>query len=387
MKKLFRQKQTRLYEKVALMVLGVLLVFGQGPTISYAIEIVITDNGSGSSNEVSTQVETTTTVEQTNESNISNEVVTEANTGGNEASGNTGGDVNLTTGDVNQNLSVENSVNRSVVETECCGQDATVTISGNGAGSENSGLLALNSNTGIYIEQRTDIKNKIEGVANTGENSANSNTNGNISIGTGNIYAKGGIENGPINIHSVRVPSGGGDYSLKIVENASSSINEIAAWFDNDNYVFVNNEADIDNFVNWDLNTGRNYANGNTGGDVNIETGDIFFDFFIKNGPINIGAVEIPCCDIFDPDNPPDDNDNPPPGGGPSDPGSSNNPGSSQGTLLSSAAATEAGGPGLVGLSDTGSDLAQAIFFWAGILMIVYGSRLIGREASGKISS
>ena len=368
------------------MALGLLLVFGQGPTMAKALEIVITDNGSGSNNEVQTQVETSTNIEQSNESNISNEVVTEANTGGNEASGNTGGDINLTTGDVNQNLSIENSVNSSVVETECCPQDASVNISGNGADSENGVFLALNNNnTDVYIGQNADVKNKIEGVANTGENTANSNTNGNVSIDTGNIYAGGSIENGPINIHSVRVPSGGGDYSLKIVENASSSINEIAAWFDNDNYVFVNNEADIFNFVYWDLNTGRNNANGNTGGDVSIKTGDIFFDFFIKNGPINVGSVEIPCCDIFDPGDPSDNDDNPPPGGGPSDPGSTNNPGSSQGTLLSSAAATEAGGPGLVGLSDTGSKLAQAIFFWAGILMIVFGARLIGREASDKL--
>ena len=367
------------------MALGLLLVFGQGPTMAKALEIVITDNGSGSNNEVQTQVETSTNIEQSNESNISNEVVTEANTGGNEASGNTGGDINLTTGDVNQNLSIENSVNSSVVETECCPQDASVNISGNGADSENGVFLALNNNTDVYIGQNADVKNKIKGVANTGENTANSNTNGNVSIDTGNIYAGGSIENGPINIHSVRVPSGGGDYSLKIVENAASSINEIAAWFDNDNYVFVNNEADIFNFVNWDLNTGRNNANGNTGGDVSIKTGDIFFDFIIRNGPINVGSVEISCCDIFDPGDPSDNDDNPPPGGGPSDPGSSNNPGSSQGTLLSSAAATEAGGPGLVGLSDTGSELAQAIFFWAGIIMIAGGAKLIGREASGKL--
>ncbi len=41
----------------------------------------------------------------------------------------------------------------------------------------------------------------------------------------------------------------------------------------------------------------------------------------------------------------------------------------------------------VLGLSDTSNDLAQSLFFWAGMAMIVFGTRLIGREASGKISA
>lgn len=395
MRSLLQLNMRRIFEKLALMSLGLLLVFGQGPVMANALEIVVTDNGSGSESEVQLTQETQTNVTQTNEANVANDVNVSANTGDNEASDNTGGNVAIETGDVSENVSVNNSVNSSIVETGCCPQDLTATISGNGADSDNDIDLDIDNSTNIAINQTAYITNNIQGTANTGGNTANDNTGGNVSIETGSIHIAGGIQNGPINSASVKGGSGGGDISAKIWGNGTGSSNDISASFDFNSDIFLNFKSDIDNFVNWDLNTGKNKANDNNG-NVSILTGDIFFDFLIKNGPINFGGVDWGCCNIFDPGEPPDDPGDEEP---PDDPGDENGEDNGEdengedededdeGELLDEAAAIEAGGPGIAGLSDTGSDLAQLIFFWMGILMIVMGAQLIGREASGKISS
>ena len=388
----------RIFEKIAFLALGLLLIFGQGPTMAYALEIVVSDNGSGSESEVQLTQDTETNVTQTNEANVANDVDVSANTGDNEASDNTGGNVAIETGDVTENISVDNSVNSSVVETGCCPQEVTATISGNGADSENEIDLEIENETQISINQLAYITNNIQGTANTGGNTANDNTGGNVSIETGSIHIAGGIQNGPINSASVSGGTGGGDISAKIWGNGADSDNSIDADLDFDSDIFLNFKSDIDNFVNWDLNTGENQANGNNG-NVSILTGDIFFDFLIKNGPINFGFVSWGCCDIFDPGEPPADDE---PNGEepPDDPGDENgeengedengedeDENGEEGELLAEAAAIEAGGPGIAGLSDTGSEQAQAIFFWMGILMMVMGAQLIGREASGKTYS
>ena len=76
----------------------------------------------------------------------------------------------------------------------------------------------------------------------------------------------------------------------------------------------VNNSANIVNNSRWDLNTGKNEANGNVG-DVSITTGDIVFNSTIENSKINVGLVDIECCEDEedDEDKPgPDDNPRPP---------------------------------------------------------------------------
>ena len=348
-----------------------------------AVELVISENGAGSESEVQISQETQTNVTQTNEANIANDVNVSANTGENEASGNTGGNVAVSTGDVNENLVVENSVNSSVVETDCCPQDIKATISGNGVDSENEIRLENENETAITVNQIAYITNNIQGNANTGENTANDNTGGSVAIDTGNIYVSGGIQNGPINSTSVKGGSGGAGVSAKISGNGAGSTNSIFANFENDADIFLNFNSDIDNFVNWDLNTGRNEASGNSG-NVSILTGDIFFDFLIKNGPINVGGVDWGCCDVFDPGEPGDGG--PPPGdgdGGVEEPGEEENGEEPTGEeeedeLLTAAAA----GLSILGLSATGG-LNFPVSIWAGLFMLFMGGMIILEETKG----
>ena len=130
----------------------------------------------------------------------------------------------------------------------------------------------------------------------------------------------------------------------------------------------------------------NDYSNGNLG-DVSIITGDILLNILIENLGINSGTVDWGCCDIFDPGDPgggglPDPGD---PGGGglpdPGDPGDADGISSGSingnGTLLSDAVST---GPAIIGLSDTSSIAAQSLIFWAGVMMMLFGIRIIAKE-------
>jgi hypothetical protein len=380
---LLRQERKRLFTLIALLAI---LCFGGTPYV-LAVEISVTGNGSGSTNEVTTQVVTETTIVQSNNGNVSNDVNTSADTGSNTASENTGGTTAIETGDASQNVSVETAVNTSSVETPCCASSTDITVSGNGADSQNTVDLIKTQETTITIDQNAKIKNKVSGSANTGGNTANDN-NGSVSIKTGDIHVSGGIENGPINVHNVSASAPSEDLSVKVSGNGSGSQNNVSLNVFDPTNVFITSNADIDNFAHWDLNTGKNEANGNNG-DVSIETGDIIFDFLIKNGPINIGGVDIECCHLLPP--PPDGGGDHPEGGGGPDGGQTPDGGQPSGSSSSSSSSSGssdggAGGPGVIGLSNTSSPAAQALFFFAGLVMMGYGASLIGKEAKDRLS-
>ncbi|MBI2020748.1 hypothetical protein HYS94_05065 [Candidatus Daviesbacteria bacterium] len=319
---------------------------------SYADELVISGNGSDSESQISITSTSETNVTQTNEANIDNNVNLDANTGGNSASGNNG-DVEITTGDINSQTTIENSANTSNVSLSCCpDSNLTVEISGNGEDSQNSVDLDQTSDTQINVNQSANIKNSINGSANTGGNSANDNSGGNVSITTGNINVTDEIRNENINLTKISAPQGDGSITIKIWGNGSDSQNAVIVNWDNNLNIDVNNNADIFNSLVWYLNTGENSASGNNG-DVSISTGDINYYAEIINGPINLVDIDIPCC-VEDGGGPGDgdgdenedgdgdgdgggDGDNPPPPSSPSNPpsnGGGGNGGQAQGAAI-----------------------------------------------------
>ena len=375
---MFGKGYRNLLHVVAVFTIFIYGLFSASGWLVNADEYVISGNGSGSDNQISVEVETDTVVEQNNEANITTEVSVEADTGSNESLNNIG-DTSITTGDIESGLTIDTAANFSSVDLGCCEADTDVVIIDNGTDSTNSVLIDKDVDTSIKIAQSADIGTSVDGSLNTGRNEANGNV-GDVVIDTGNIYATGGITNGPINVHDVNGGSGGGDLSIKISGNADGSENIITynTFFSNDINVF--NFADLFNQSWWDLNTGDNQANGNVG-NVEIRTGDIIFDFFIKNGPINVGGIDWGCCDYGGPDDPGDPGDP----GDPDDPGDPGQGGTgsssdSGGEILASAASTEAGGPSVMGLSDTSSEAAQALFFWFGVGLLIFGVALVSKE-------
>lgn len=288
----------------------------------FAQEMVISGNGSGADSQVLITSDSQTTVEQSNQANITNDVNVAADTGNNSASSNTATDTSINTGNINSDTSIQNSVNTSVVSLDCCPNqsDLNVNISDNGTNSQNLVDLNLSNNTSIDVNQYAYINNTVNGDANTGLNSANDNSGGDVSIKTGNINVSDDIRNHQINNTYVSAGAGGTDLNVKISGNGSDSNNLVALSLSNNLLINVQNISDILNSSNWFLNTGGNSANGNSGGSVAIITGDINVNTKITNDGINSNEVIVACCDtIFDPGDDPFDPADPgdDPAGGP----------------------------------------------------------------------
>ncbi|HSX57960.1 MAG TPA: CHRD domain-containing protein [Candidatus Saccharimonadales bacterium] len=77
--------------------------------------VVISGNGADSNNRVNFTSRNTTTIRQTNNADISNNIHVISNTGGNTANKNTGGDVSIRTGNSNVDVNVSNRANSNVV--------------------------------------------------------------------------------------------------------------------------------------------------------------------------------------------------------------------------------------------------------------------------------
>lgn len=115
---------------------------------SYAVELNVSGNGAGSDNSVNINSSNTTTLNQSNQGSVTNDVNAGANTGGNNTDG---GSVN--TGGANIFVKIKNLFNSNTADVDCCPQGAsptptvfdpgkptpTPTTSANGSGSNPPG--------------------------------------------------------------------------------------------------------------------------------------------------------------------------------------------------------------------------------------------------------
>lgn len=157
------------------------------------VNIQVSGNGSNSENTINSDVKNETTINATNNANITNNVYVGANTGNNSAQNNNG-DVKISTGDIVIRGSIENRGNK--IEIIIDPQNGTITIinSSNGANSVNTiDISVLNSLNITKIDEAT-INNLVGILANTGGNTANGN-NGSVLIKTGDIDIEFGIIN------------------------------------------------------------------------------------------------------------------------------------------------------------------------------------------------
>ena len=266
-----------------------------GVKATQALEINVSGNGDGSANEVSTQVEQTTTVVQQNQTEITNEVAVEANTGDNSVSNNSG-ETTIETGNISVESQVENQVNQSVVEVGCCEAGQTeLTIINNGNGSTNEIELTQLLTTEVQISQEALIRNLITGIVNSGNNLAVGNL-GDVMIETGSIKGLVELTNQLNRAYAKVWQDLGGDLLIKIANNGSGSDNQLSLTLDNGVIILINHEAVMENVVSLDLNTGGNEVEDNLG-DVFIKTGDIDFAVVVEN-EVNESFVEVDqCCE------------------------------------------------------------------------------------------
>jgi spore coat protein C len=228
-------------------------------------DVRIAGNGSHSDNDVSVNLDRTTTVRQNNDTNISNNVSVSNNTGHNSVSGNTGGDVNVRTGDATANVNISNQAGSNVANIDgCCdGGGARIKIEGNGTRSDNSVDFSKSSDLTLIQNNDTDIDNDVDIHNNTGHNSVDGNTWGDVDLQTGDAEANVSIRNeAGKNVANIDGCCDGGDTNISIVGNGSRSDNTVRYDNDSDRNIYQNNDTDFDNDVNVHNNTGYNDAEG-----------------------------------------------------------------------------------------------------------------------------
>lgn len=165
-----------------------------------------------------------------------------------------------------------------------------LTISGNGADTNNT----VNSNvtdTNTVVQNNTaTVTNSVTVSGNTGSNTADKNTGGDVSIQTGDATARVSIGT-TANLNRVVAPDcncGDSTLNATIKGNGADSTNHINTNDTHTNSVFQNNDATVTNAVTTDLTTGNNTASKNTGGlggtgDVSIMTGNAGASVTIAN--------------------------------------------------------------------------------------------------------
>jgi hypothetical protein len=263
--------------------------------------VTVSGNGSDSNNTANVTVSTTKQILQTNNADIENNVKINANSGDNDANDNTGGEVEIQTGDANVSSSVSNSANSNVANLSCggCPGDTTVKITGNGSDSDNDVDVKVANVTELQQSNQADVENNIDVDANTGKNDAEDNTGGDVSIETGDAKAVVDIANMVNqNVASIGGEGDGGSLDVEVSGNGSGSDNDVDVELANVVEVLQTNNAEIENDVDVDANTGKNDAKDNTGGEVAIETGDADVEVDVENKANFNGLNLDDCCEL-----------------------------------------------------------------------------------------
>lgn len=269
-----------------------------------AATMTITGNGSQSNNEVELVNAKSTTVVQSNEAKVENNVSSSSTTGGNNANDNTGGEVLIRTGDASSDTKVTNLLNSNKATVDCCDEeDVDVLISGNGYNSDNEVEVKSGKHdaTEIFQDNNAYVKNNVDSKAETGNNDTKRNTGGDVKIITGDAATTTEVST-TANVNEAKVGGSHGEngsLSAVIAGNGARSENEIELRLGHDISVVQDNSAKVKNYVDAYAKTGLNDANDNTGGEVAIITGHAYSDVVVDN-LVNFNAADIDCGCLTD---------------------------------------------------------------------------------------
>lgn len=260
--------------------------------------IEITGNGNNSNNTANVVMTSNNSVVQDNNAHVTNNIRVDADTGKNDANGNNGGDVTITTGNATTTTNVSNNLNHNQANLDCCPVgNTTVNISDNGNYSNNTVNLTQGNNNDVYQDNYARVNNYVNSDADTGKNDANGNNGGDVTIHTGNASTTTNVStNANANVATLGGNGNGGNsgVSAYITGNGNNSKNTIDLGLVNSAYVEQENDAHVTNRVYSDADTGKNDANGNNGGEVTITTGNAESNVGIDNN-VNFNAANLDC--------------------------------------------------------------------------------------------
>lgn len=273
-------------------------------------------NGDSSYNDATLNATKSTVLGQTNYANIANAVEVQSNTGGNEADKNTGNGFNsgvsVTTGDsLVGPIKITNNANSNVAQVGSAMGSAgvgSVTLGngGNGVDSDNAAVANLNNSTYVAQSNGADILNWVGVSSNTGDNSSNSNTGGDVKIDTGDSAIAVGLSTN-VNSNAAWVNNCGcvalGDTVVKNIGNGDSANSDATLNNSNESATAQVNYSDVANTGSFESVTGWNQADSNTGAaygwsDPSINTGvgytNVNASTSANQNMLNSGVVAMP---------------------------------------------------------------------------------------------
>jgi len=152
--------------------------------------------------------------------------------------------------------------------------DTTINITGNGEASNNSTGVSNTNTTTVLQSNTANVTNSISSNADSGGNKTVSNTGGDVTVQTGAASTSTNVENTlNSNFAQVSCCSANNNTSVLVGGNGEKSDNSVGLSTANTTQVTQQNEANVVNSVDANASTGGNKANGNTGGDVMINSG------------------------------------------------------------------------------------------------------------------
>lgn len=151
-----------------------------------------------------------------------------------------------------------------------------ITVSENGAFSDNAVNVSNNSNTTVNQSNNANVVNKVNSSANSGGNSSKFNTGGSTSIETGNATTATSVNNS-LNTNSASISNcgtcAGNGTNVTVSENGAYADTTVGINNNKSVELNQNNNANVKNIVDSKANTGKNDSKFNTGGDNSIVAG------------------------------------------------------------------------------------------------------------------
>ncbi len=265
------------------------------------ITVEVSGNGVNSDNTTTVTQTTTTSVVQSNTANVSNDIHAVAESGENTANGNTGGEVKIDAGAATAAVTVSNTLNSNEAEVACggCAGDVNVKVANNGKDSDNDVNLGVSNTSYVNQNNTANVNNDVDVHADSGDNEAEDNTGGDVSITTKLAKATADVSTeANINVAKVGADQSAGALDILVTGNGVHSDNDVVLGITNTTTVLQNNLANVFNDVEAVAESGENEVEGTTNGEASIETGAAIAGAIVDTSAnFNWADVEG-CCEM-----------------------------------------------------------------------------------------
>lgn len=277
------------------------LALAGGALAATQITIENSSNGRDTTNSAVVKLNRDVYVDQRNVTEVTNKVTQDADTGHNDVRDNLGGDIKVTTGDIDQVISILTEAGMNTAEVNDCGCDYNVEILNekNGRDSQNTATFSATDSKEVYQNNRTEVDNKLSQDADTGHNDVQDNIDGDVKVTTGDVSQSADVAT-TADANRADVSGNGksaSQFALTNSMNGRESRNTVTAGVSRDTYVDQANRTGVSTDSDQSGDTGHNDVKDNQG-DVSTQTGDVdqsaSVDALVGSNALSADS----CCEI-----------------------------------------------------------------------------------------